>query len=52
MVVHIGALNNIGQYNPSMNNMNGMGPATANQAANQAPNLSGQINQNLVLLQQ
>lgn len=30
MVVHIGALNNIGQFNPSMNSMNGMGQATAN----------------------
>jgi hypothetical protein len=30
MVVHMGAINNIGGFNPSMNNMNGMSQATAN----------------------
>jgi len=35
MVVHLGAINNIGGFNPSMsNNMNGMGQANTNQPTN------------------
>ena len=52
MVVHLGALNNIGGFNSSMsNNMNVMGQANTNQPTNQ--NLTGQqMNPNMVLLQQ